>query len=302
MSEESLDLLFKRFTQADGSISRRFGGSGLGLFISHHLTEMMGGEINVSSIEGEGSTFQLVLPYKPTDTTIQIDSSRERQSSVLDEQLHGHVLIAEDTPELQMLERRILESIGLTTTIVENGQQVVEQIAKGSFDLVLMDMQMPVMDGIEATRILREQGHTLPIIALTANVMQKHREQFDEAGCDGFLGKPIDKKELRKLLKKYLSSQVIQGHELPEEVDEELMAIFRESAANYNRVLEKALANQDWELLRTTAHTVKGSSISFGFHALSKSAEAVQLAIDNGQNESLSDLARNLLAELGKIL
>ncbi|MBT7307261.1 MAG: response regulator [Gammaproteobacteria bacterium] len=205
ISTKVIENLFNRFKQADGSISRRFGGSGLGLYISMNLAEMMGGTIEVSSSEGVGSTFQLILPYR---RSAQKERSSERggdkSGSVLDEKLDGHVLVAEDTPELQLLERRILEKIGLEVTVANNGLEAVKLAASESFDLILMDMQMPVMDGVEATNRIREAGYQTPIIALTANVMQKHRDQFDEAGGDGFIGKPIDKQELIRVLKKYL--------------------------------------------------------------------------------------------------
>ena len=206
MPREMIDQLFQRFHQADTSISRRFGGSGLGLYISENLVELMEGEIDASSQEGEGSVFTLNLPYESTDTPVpSMDVQSGRDTSVLEEKLSGHILIAEDTPELQLLERRILESIGLTVTTVKDGQEAVDQVNQNRFDLILMDMQMPNLNGIEATRTLRQQGHTLPIIALTANVMQKHRDAFNDAGCDGFLGKPIDKSELKKVLKHRLS-------------------------------------------------------------------------------------------------
>lgn len=305
MSREALDNLFQRFHQADGSISRSFGGSGLGLYISEGLAHLMGGEIDASSQEGSGSIFELTLPYKRSDTEIQQAGSVEQEPSVLDEQLHGSVLIAEDTPELQLLERRILESIGLIVTTANNGQEAIDQVNQHHFDLILMDMQMPMVDGIEATRILRAQGHTLPIIALTANVMQKHRDAFSEAGCDGFLGKPIDKLELRKTLKLHLLKEG-EPHSLPasaeEEVDEELMAIFAESSRQRGIDLRRALAAEDWQQVREIAHAVKGSGASFGYPALSKMAEQLQHTIDQHQRGEAAAVAKELLVQLDKLL
>jgi CheY-like chemotaxis protein len=128
-------------------------------------------------------------------------------------QLKGHVLIAEDTPELQLLERRILESIGLTVEIAVNGREAIEKWSGNTFDLILMDMQMPEMDGIEATSKLREMGCKIPIVALTANVMEKHRKQFGEAGGSGFLEKPIDRQVLIERLQQELgqASKIIRG-------------------------------------------------------------------------------------------
>ncbi len=206
MSPEVVEKLFTRFEQADGSISRRFGGSGLGLYISMNLAELMEGSIEVSSREGEGSIFQLVLPYNCSDLPERREQAVEKRESVLDRQLSGHVLIAEDTPLLQQLERRTLEKMGLEVTVANNGKEAVELTEQYCFDAILMDMQMPEMDGIEATRILRERGITTPIIALTANVMDQHRNEFIEAGCDAFFGKPIDKDELKSQLAEYLQT------------------------------------------------------------------------------------------------
>ena len=164
----------------------------------------MDGKIEVSSEEGVGSTFTLTLPYQQSDRPVKSTVEKEKQL-VSNEQIAGHVLIAEDTPELQLLERRILEGVGVTVTVANNGEEAVGLSKSHSFDLILMDMQMPVMDGIEATREIRAAGNTIPIIALTANVMQAHRDAFNAAGCDDFLGKPINRQKLLQLLKGYIS-------------------------------------------------------------------------------------------------
>ncbi len=207
ISPEAQQRLFQRFEQADGSISRRFGGSGLGLYISYNLARMMGGSIDVKSEEGVGSTFTLSLPYQQSKRRERRAESRDEGNAVFEEKsLSGHVLVAEDTQALQLLERRILEKMGLEVTTVNNGQEAVELVAGHHFDLILMDMQMPVMDGIEATRTIRAAENPIPIIALTANVMQKHRDQFNQADCNGFIAKPIDKYELKRVLQRYLPS------------------------------------------------------------------------------------------------
>ncbi|MBT7308979.1 MAG: response regulator, partial [Gammaproteobacteria bacterium] len=203
MPPETIAKLFRRFEQADGSISRRFGGSGLGLFISLNLAEMMGGIIDVSSQERVGSIFELILPYCSSGIREKGEKSGSDSRSVLQEKLRGHILIAEDTPELRLLERRILEGMGLSVTTASDGKEAVELTAIHSFDMILMDMQMPVMDGIEACKRIKSEVD-VPVVALTANVMQKHRDAFNEAGCDGFLVKPIDKQELRRVLKRHL--------------------------------------------------------------------------------------------------
>ena len=204
MSQEVMDRLFSRFEQGNSSISRQFGGSGLGLYISLNLAEMMGGRIDVSSQEGVGSVFQLILPYQPAESDAKADFVLSSQY-YKETRFSGYVLVVEDTPELQLLEKRILERVGVTVTIADNGQEAVDLAQKKPFDLIFMDMQMPVLDGIQACQILRDGGYTQPIIALTANVMQKHHDAFKNAGCNDFLGKPINKAVLVQMLSKYLN-------------------------------------------------------------------------------------------------
>ena len=225
MSDEGLERLFKPFEQADQSISRRYGGTGLGLHISATLAELMGGSIDVSSEEGVGSCFQFNLPYQLSDQAALPLEPRASQQQV--NYFRGHVLVAEDTPELQMMERKILEAAGIEVTIANNGKEAVEHGLATPFDLILMDMQMPEMDGIEATQLMRSVGCETPIVALTANVMQQHREQFETAGCDGFLSKPIDQASLMGVLRQYLAEaepenslcftgQVLVAEDIPE--------------------------------------------------------------------------------------
>ncbi len=205
---ENMGKLFKRFEQEDSSISRRFGGTGLGLYISRNLAELMGGEVSATSVYGEGSIFTLRLPYRPTDQLDVIDPNvlLNEQSVATNEFLDGSVLLAEDIPAMQLLIRRMVEKLGLEVTVVENGELAVKMAQDKVFDLILMDMQMPVMDGIEATRQIKSMEGAPPIIALTANVMKQHRDAFESVGCEGFLEKPIDRKRLREVLGRYLSS------------------------------------------------------------------------------------------------
>ncbi|MBT7308130.1 MAG: response regulator, partial [Gammaproteobacteria bacterium] len=211
IAAEDLKRLFDRFEQANSSISRRFGGSGLGLHISAQLAKQMGGSIAVESTLGEGSTFLLNLPYQESNlpTPARETSATHTRATALNEQLRGTVLVAEDTPELQLLERRILESIGVRVTIADNGKEALALATTEPFDLILMDMQMPVMDGIEATKKLRAIHNTTPIVALTANVMQKHRDAFFQAGGDDFLSKPINRTELKSILTRYLPHEEV---------------------------------------------------------------------------------------------
>ena len=186
------DKLFGRFTQADGTITRRFGGTGLGLSICKSLVEMMGGRIDARSAPGRGSTFRVVLPMQRTTAAA---AEAPATPLVLDTPLR--VLLAEDHPVNQKVVQYILEPLGAKLTVASDGAQALALLADACFDLVLMDMQMPVMDGLAATRALRAQetarGETapVPVIMLSANALAEHRLKAVKAGADRHLAKPI---------------------------------------------------------------------------------------------------------------
>ncbi len=210
MSEEQLARLFRPFTQADSSTTRIYGGTGLGLTICKRLAELLGGTIEVRSQPNQGSEFALVLPTGPIDGVEMLreapsDESKTRGSTPAaqpkQQRLSVDVLLAEDGPDNQRLIGHFLRSAGAKVTIAENGRVAVE-LALGAwqdgepFDVVLMDMQMPVLDGYAATRELRQRGYTGPIIALTAHAMSTDRERCRAAGCDEFETKPVNRNAL----------------------------------------------------------------------------------------------------------
>ncbi len=306
MSPEVVERLFQPFEQADSSITRRYGGTGLGLHISWNLAELMGGYIDVESKEGVGSTFSLYLP-------LQLEESKNATQEGLDsgqlpERFRGHVLLAEDTPELQRLGLQMLESLGLTVAVVGNGQEAIEQALGQSFDLILMDMQMPVMGGLEATRTLRALHYRKPIIALTADVMAHHRTQFEEAGGNGFLSKPVEYVAFQRILQEYL--EVDEGAaeggdgllDRSGEGYQQAIEEFKQQMAGYQQEMEQAIVDKAWGDLARLAHKIKGSGGSFGYPQLTEQAKVVEARLRQEQFDAAGEQAAQLLASIKGIL
>ncbi len=199
--------IFDAFSQADGSTTRQFGGTGLGLSITKRLARMLGGDVGISSAPEKGSIFTLSIPYNPkfagTPETPESEKSMVKPT-VSTTQLAGKVLVAEDNVSNQMLIKVLLKKMGLDCVIVHNGAEACEEAASQPFDLILMDIQMPVMNGLDAARTIRQQGIDIPIIALTAHAFESHLQSSLEAGCCDHLAKPIDFVTLKHTIAKYL--------------------------------------------------------------------------------------------------
>lgn len=297
--------LFQPYKQADDTISNRFGGTGLGLHISKILAELMGGTIHVESSESSGSTFTLTLPLHLSE---EIDSGTTALNARHYDPLQGRVLVAEDTPELQILLQQLLESFGVTVTIARQGLEAIDLALPDAFDLILMDMEMPLMDGIEATHTLRQRGDRTPIVALTANAMQQHRQQFEAAGCSGFLVKPIDHDALYKILSHYLQPAeakraAVPPNRIPNRViNDEMHTLFQERTLLVKTQLNEALTERNWTEVRALAHTVKGSGTTFGFPELTKRSAALCNAIDEDIEAQIPALAESLIQEMERAL
>lgn len=197
-------LLFQPFHQADTSTSRRYGGTGLGLAISQQLAQLLGGRIELDSQFGRGSEFRLVLTLPkidPPSARLNIQPEPEHSHPAL----IGSVLVAEDNPVNQTIARRMLEKAGVTVTLVSDGHQVLERCARDRFDLILMDVQMPGLDGLDATRQLIARGNPPPIVALTANATTESHQSCLEAGMSDFITKPFRYQQLQQVLLRYLA-------------------------------------------------------------------------------------------------
>jgi PAS domain S-box-containing protein len=210
LAPEQQSRLFHAFTQVDGSSTRKFGGAGLGLAISRRLAQAMGGDVGVVSQEGIGSTFWITARLKrgsetqPSDTLWPVEPPRE----ALARKFAGlRVLVAEDDPMNQDVARLLLEDAGLAPVVVNNGQEAVERAGEGAYALILMDMKMPVMGGLDAARAIRRLPGlaAIPILAMTANAFDEDRDRCLEAGMNDHVGKPVDPATLYETLLKWLS-------------------------------------------------------------------------------------------------
>jgi len=205
------EIVFDAFAQADSSHSRKYGGTGLGLPIARRIIQLMGGDIQLESREGEGSRFWFVLSFSLADAGAVSGKFEENFSAVSPDlpSLHGHVLLAEDDFINATLARSLLEDSGLTVQTVGSGSEAVQAWRDNGFDCILMDVQMPEMDGYEAVariRILEKQrGGHVPIIAMTACAMEEDRQKCIDAGMDDYIAKPVDRKGLLGLLHRYMS-------------------------------------------------------------------------------------------------
>jgi signal transduction histidine kinase/ActR/RegA family two-component response regulator len=202
MDEATQARLFEKFSQGDNSTTRRYGGSGLGLAISQSLTRQMGGEIKVESVRGGGSTFYFELPLPIANRPRPVSAA----PMMIANPLRGRILVVEDDWGNQRVIEMFLRKLGLETVLVDNGAEGVEMATKLEWSAVLMDLQMPGIDGFEAVRRIRHRlaGRPLPIIALTANARPEARAASEAAGMDGFLSKPVRQAELRACLERWL--------------------------------------------------------------------------------------------------
>lgn len=308
MSDTQINEIFNSFTQGDSSISRRFGGSGLGLTLSEKLATLMNGEILVESELNKGSAFTLTLPCSYSFSTSETFETKEVLENPLSEFKHqcsGQVILADDHADNLRLIARILTSLGLDVLTASNGKEAVDlYLNSNKAKLILMDIQMPEMDGIEAFNLLKQKGCNLPVIALTANAMSHEVDEYLALGFDGHLKKPIERSAFVDTVVKYCCDSLLseQTKEKAVNVDtSDLIKQFRSNLALEQQDIILHLNNKDYEKLGQLAHRIAGAGQMFGFAGLSEKAIAVEYAVNN-KFSNIHDFTQYLLNEIDNVL
>lgn len=296
IAENEMENLFSRFQQGESSARSKNDGVGLGLAITRELVELMGGQISAASKPGSGSRFSVRLPARicraATDTGSE--PSRERR-------LHGRVLLAEDSETNAAVAASMLGRLGIEPDIVSDGAAAVQAADAGDYDLIIMDVGMPLMDGLEASKLIRESGHGMPIVALTAHALPENKEQTRAAGMNGFLTKPIRLKDLSRELEKWLprADSIQYSVVRPGHIDEQwggdrdgyafVLNIFLGELTTRLERLESLLIAGDVKGIGHEAHALKGGAINVGGEALSDVAARLEQAAKSGPKDGELD-------------
>ncbi|MBQ4834121.1 tetratricopeptide repeat protein [Pseudoalteromonas sp. MMG010] len=298
MNNEQLKLIFEYFKQADNSISRRFGGTGLGLSLSQQLATMMGGYISVKSEYKKGSQFSFYVPC--TELPVESIELPHETTAFNKKSLSGKVLLAEDHDDNRRLISRYLRSLGLDVIVVENGEQAVEVCLKEYPDLVLLDIQMPVMDGIKALQLLKECAYQQPIFALTANVMSHEIDHYLALGFTDYLSKPIDKELFYNALAKYLKLDATKQSEIKNVDISDLVQSFKQSFTVERSKIARHAEQNDFDNLKKDAHRLLGAAKMFGVIDVSEAANDLEKGLQRKDVHQINVLTNKLLSVLLK--
>jgi len=301
ISREQLARIFEPFTQGDVSTTRRFGGTGLGLSISRRLAAMLGGSLAIQSELGKGSTFILTLPVQPipgsevvqAGDVQRIAANSGRAAEPVQKNLGARVLLAEDGLENREVITLHLRNAGCEVIAAEDGRQAIETAMTASrsqspFDVILMDMQMPVMDGYTATAELRQSGYTGPIIALTAHAMPEDRERCLRVGCDEYAPKPVEIPHLLAMIARFTGKTgtiTVAEKIASDPVLRGLTRRFCEGLPETLSQMKRSLDEKAWAELAAAAHKLAGTGGAYGFADITRQAKVLERLAQAPQQE-----------------
>lgn len=311
---EEQTKLFKAFVQADASTARVYGGTGLGLAISRELAVRLGGNVDVVSEFGKGSTFTARIATEKVPPGLLAMSIQELSTNsdyqivaIPVGQLRGRILLVEDGEFIRKYVVLILERMGVDVAVAHDGESALDILNEKKFDLVLMDMQMPRMDGYTATSIIRKRGLAIPVIAITANAIKTNRDRCFSAGCDDFLVKPFSRTELFSTLAKYLpnpdeydgdeDSRSLVEPARPTSIrgDEDFDSLRKEFVAalpSFHECMRAALAGSNFAELARIAHKLKGAGGFYGEASIATVAGDIEHCVEANDLEKLPELFR----------
>ncbi len=324
--EEKIDGIFEKFTQADSSTTRKYGGTGLGLAISRRIVELMGGKIWVSSTVGSGSTFfftaSLGLQTEEETRAASIVEATPRGQAAADGARPLRILLVDDSEDNRLLIQSFMKRTPFKIDIAENGSAAVEKFKGSDYDIVLMDIQMPVMDGYEATRQIRQWElsknlKVTPVLALTAYALHGEIRKSRDAGCSGHLTKPVKRSDLLEAIIAYtggFSARDRSGHdEEPQSMAEnrvlvridrdleDLIPGYMENRRKDIASIMQALEKNDLESIRVLGHTMKGSGGGYGFDRITEIGRSLEEAAKNGDKNTILRQAEELSEYLDHI-
>ena len=293
--------IFKAFSQADGSVIRKFGGTGLGLTISSKIVQKLGGEIEVDSEEGKGSEFYFTLEFKKCAGIKNSESKENKNISY-----KAKILVAEDDAFNQELIKEILNEWNIDFTIVSNGKEAVEKVKNNKYDFIFLDINMPEMNGVEAVKNIKKLTD-VPVIAMTANAFREDIKSYFEAGFDDYVSKPIKLKELEKVFDKYAKkdfkkesyiSSIQENLKLNKDILNRLIKVYLSTVKEDLNNMEQAIKEEDFEKIRQYSHKIKGSSLNLRIEEIAKLAEEMEEA----SKKEVKIFYKDKLEEIRKII